>query len=227
VFRRARVGIVATGDELVEPACIPGPSQIRNTNACQLEAQARAVGATAGYYGIAADREHELAARIRAASADNDVILLSGGVSAGDYDLVPPVLRAEGFELLFEKVAIKPGMPTVFGTSGTCFCFGLPGNPVSTFVLFEVLVKPFLFKLMGHDYRPREVAMRLCKALRRRKADRAAWVPVAMETSGTVRAVEYHGSAHLNALTDADGLVCVPVGVSEMKEGTTVVVRQL
>ncbi len=227
VARQPKVGILATGDELVEPHETPGPSQIRNSNAYQLQAQVARAGAIPARYGIAADSEDMLTERVRRAAADNDVILLSGGVSAGDYDLVPHVLQVEGFDLLFEKVAAKPGMPTVFGRSPECFCFGLPGNPVSTFILFENLVKPFLFKLMGHEYRPWVVPMRLGSAVRRKKVDRASWIPVAITADGKAVPVEYHGSAHSNALCEADGLICVPVGTAEIAEGTFVDVRQI
>jgi molybdopterin molybdotransferase len=227
VTQRAKVGILATGDELVEPDETPGPSQIRNSNAYQLRAQVLRVGAAPTQYGITRDSEDALTERIQRASAENDVILLSGGVSAGDYDLVPPVLRSSGFDLLFEKVATKPGMPTVFGRSAKCFCFGLPGNPVSTFILFENLVKPFLFKLMGHEYRPWIAPMRLGSPVRRKKTDRVSWIPVAVTTEGIATPVEYHGSAHMNALCEADGLICVPIGTAEIPEGAFVDVRQI
>ncbi len=225
VFRRARAGVLATGDELVEPSAVPGHSQIRNSNASQLRAQMIRAGVMPSYYGIIPDMENNLGVAIRRAASENDVILLSGGVSAGDFDLVPKVLRHEGFELLFEKVAIQPGMPTVFGRSETCFCFGLPGNPVSTFVLFENLVKPFLYRMMGYDYHPCIVAMRLIATVRRKKTDRASWIPVKLISPSSIAPVEYHGSAHLSSLCNADGLICIPIGVPELKEGETIDVR--
>ena len=127
--------------------------------------------------------------------------------------------------MLFEKVAIKPGKPTVFGTSGEKYCFGLPGNPVSTFVLFEILVKPFLYKLMGHDHKPLNIRMPLEETMVRRKAKRQRWIPVEITDNATVRPIEYHGSAHINSLCGADGLVCMDVGVDEIKSGTSIAVR--
>ena len=159
--RRPRVAVMATGDELVEPDRKPAAAQIRNSNGHQLREQVAKAGAIADYLGIARDAEEDLDRMIRKAVATNDVILLSGGVSMGKFDLVPGVLEKHGFQLLFSKIAVKPGMPTVFGVRDDTFCFGLPGNPVSTFVIFELIVKPFLFKLMGHDYRPFVVPLRL------------------------------------------------------------------
>ena len=224
---RPRVAVIATGDELVEPGSAPGPSKIRNSNSYQLCAQARAMGANAVYHGIAPDTEDAIGDSIAAAMADSNVILVSGGVSAGDFDLVPGMLRKNGFDLLFEKIATKPGMPTVFGRSGDCFCFGLPGNPVSTFVLFELLVKPFLYTMMGHDFRPAVVSQRLTCDITRKKTERDSWIPVRRTDPGEVEPIEYHGSGHLTSLPRADGMICIPRGVSKAAKGTMVDVRQI
>ena len=143
----------------------------------------------------------------------------------GDFDLVPGILRQNNIELLFEKIALRPGKPTVFGTSEKAYCFGLPGNPVSTFVVFELLVKPFLYRLMGHDYIPADVQMPLGQSIRRKIAERQSWTPVKITDVGTLENVEYHGSAHIGALCNADGLVSIGVGVAEIPKGTIVRVR--
>jgi len=227
VSKRVRVGIITTGDEIVEPDQTPTQPQIRNSNGSQLLAQAKEMGAAARYFGIARDTDDALDAKVKEAAAASDVILLSGGVSMGDFDLVPGMLRQNGFELLFENVATKPGKPTVFGVSEKAFVFGLPGNPVSTFVIFELFVKPFLFKMMGHDFRPRTIEARLEQTMSRRKTERMSWIPVALTEAGGVLPVEYHGSAHVHALCLADGLIAMPVGVGELKEGSHVHVRQI
>lgn len=225
--RKARVGIIATGDELVEPAEKPGPAQIRNTNGWQLMAQTERMCAAPASYGIARDTDSGLKQVIADSAAENDVILLSGGVSAGDFDLVPGVLEAMGFELLFHSVAVKPGKPVVFGRSERCFCFGLPGNPVSTFVLFELLVKPFLYGLMGHQFKPVMHQMRLASRVKVKNTDRATWIPVTSVSKDTVKPVDYHGPAHISSLCAADGLICLPVGTAETGEGETVDVRRI
>ncbi|MHC4423766.1 MAG: molybdopterin molybdotransferase MoeA [Planctomycetota bacterium] len=225
VAKRPKVGVIATGNELVEPASQPGPSQIRNSNSFQLTAQVGNAGAAATNYGIAGDAADAIDSMVKKAVQENDVVIVSGGVSVGDFDFVPEVLRRNNIDLLFEKIAIKPGKPTVFGVSEKTFCFGLPGNPVSTFVLFEILVKPFIYKLMGHTYEPLNVRMPLGETLINKKAKRQRWLPVAITQEGTVKPVEYHGSAHINSLCGADGLVSVDVGVAEVKKGTFVPVR--
>lgn len=224
---RPRVAVVTGGDELVEPAARPGPAQIRNSNSVQLLAQLQAMGIAARDYGIMKDVASEVDRVLRTALAENDVVLISGGVSVGDFDLVPKVLRQNNVRLVFEKIAVQPGKPTVFGVSETGWCFGLPGNPVSTFVIFELLVKPFLYKLMGHEHSPRWVPMWLDEPVVRENVDRQSWIPVQITGDETVRPVEYHSSAHVLALCEADGLISLKVGVASLRQGTQVQVRLL
>jgi len=227
VARRPRVAVIATGDELVEPALKPGPSQIRNSNSIQLAAQIEDVGGVVQDYGLVQDIPACIDSVFRTAAEENDVVIISGGVSVGDFDLVREVLKQNNVKLLFEKIAVKPGKPTVFGLSEKAYCFGLPGNPVSTFVVFELLVKPFLYKLMGHDYSPVGIQMPLGESITRENADRQSWIPVTITDRGTLKPVEYHGSAHLIALCNADGLISIGVGVANIKEGTMVRVRPI
>ncbi len=227
VARRPRVGVIATGDELVGPEEKPTGARIRNSNGFQLAAQARQSGAVVVNYGTVGDSEGALEKALRQGLDDSDVLLVSGGVSVGRHDLVRQSLRRLGVRLMFEKVAVKPGKPTVFGMTEKSFCFGLPGNPVSVFVMFELMVKPFLYRLMGHQFRAACCEAELAETISSKRADRDSWLPVAFVDTGAVGPVEYHGSAHINALCGADGLICVPAGVSEMPKGTRVVVRRI
>ena len=225
VARRPRVAVIATGNELVDPALKPDISQIRNSNSFQIAAQIEQAGAIAEDYGAVADTVEAIDAAFKKALDNSDVVIVSGGVSEGDFDFVPQVMRQNDVDLLFEKIAIKPGNPTVFGVSKKGYCFGLPGNPVSTFVLFELLCKPFLYKLMGHNYRPVNIQMPLDGQLLSKNTERQKWFPVVITEKGTVKPVEYHGSAHINALCSAEGLICVDIGVSRIDKGTLVPVR--
>jgi molybdopterin molybdotransferase len=220
-----RVGILATGDELVPPTSKPGLSQIRNSNSFQLTAQVESMGAGAKNYGIAKDTDQDIDKMFKKAVEENDVVIVSGGVSMGDFDLVPGIFRQNNINLLFEKVATKPGKPTVFGVAENIYCFGLPGNPVSTFVLFELLVKPFLYKMMSYDYTPIAVNMPLAESFKRKKTERQSWIPVIITDAGMLKTIDYHGSAHINALCIADGLISISVGVAEIEEGTVIPVR--
>lgn len=227
VARRPRVSIMATGSELVEPATRPDRARIRNSNAWQLAAQVREMGATADYCGILADREETIRSAIEQAMQTSDLLLLSGGVSTGDYDLVPGILQKLGFSFEFDSVAIQPGRPTVFGKKDAIYCFGLPGNPVATFLIFEILVKPFLYRLAGHDYQPMTVEARLTQPLRRKKTHRQGSIPVRFTAPGEVEPVEYHGTAHINAMAPAHGFLFIPIGQTGFERGDLVRVRLL
>lgn len=224
---RPRVAIIATGDELVEPDETPGPSQIRNSNAYQLEAQVRAVGAEPVSISVAKDTSESLEAALESAMRAAEVILFSGGVSMGEFDLVPGVIKDHEFEVLFEKIRIQPGKPTVFAKTSGHWLLGLPGNPVSTFVIFELLARPFLLALMGHVYAPVVVQTRLATAFKRKNASRKAWVPVRMTEEGLAARVDYHGSGHIHAYGAAEGMIAFPEGVHELGEGDVVRVRLL
>lgn len=217
-----RVGVVATGDELIEPSAKATDAKIRNSNSYQLCAQIQRAGCKAKYFGIAKDTPQAVDDVLGRALDECDVVIFSGGVSVGDFDFVPQILKKNNINLKFEKVKIKPGRPTVFGQRGDKYFFGLPGNPVSTFVLFEVLVRPFLMKLMGSDYRPVSVGGRLASDLIRRKVDRSEFRPVKLNPDGTVHFFEYHGSAHIHAYTHANGVIRIPLGVEKLDAGTLV-----
>lgn len=219
-----KVGIIATGNELVEPECLPGISQIRNTNSGQLRAQVEQIGAAVTYYGIVPDVESELDATLKCAMEANDVVLFSGGVSMGDYDFVPDVMTRNGIDILFDSLAMKPGKPTTFGVGASTYCFGLPGNPVSAFLQCETLVKPFLFALMGHAFQAPWTEKRIAETYTRKKTAREAWIPVTLSKEGIVQPTSYHGSAHIAALTDIFGFMIIPQSIASISKGDKVTV---
>lgn len=226
VSKKPKVGIISTGDEIVEPYLAPGETQIRNTNSYQLMAQLKIFDCDYNYYGIIPDTNETIDAAIKRSKSENDLTILTGGVSMGDFDLVPAVLKKNNFTLLFDKVAIQPGKPTVFGIDGNKFVFGLPGNPVSSLVIFEIFVKEFLAGIMGLKIFHTQRECILTKHVKRKKNVRLAWIPVKISQDNLATPVEYHGSAHVTALADADGIIPIPVGVSELKEGTKIYARQ-
>jgi molybdopterin molybdotransferase len=217
-----RVGIITTGNELVEPTAVPGPSQIRNTNGWQLRAQVEQTGALVNYYGIVPDVETELDSALKRAIKENDVVLLSGGVSMGDYDFVPGIMTRNSIRILFDSISMKPGKPTTFGVGSSVYCFGLPGNPVSAFLQCETLVKPFLFALMGHAFRPLWISLPLANTYTRKKADREAWIPVLRTPEGAVKPKTYHGSAHIAALANVYGFMVIPQSVTTIEKAAAV-----
>ena len=225
VHVRPRVAIMATGSELVEPHEKADGARIRNSNSDQLATQLEQMGVEVNRCGIVPDTLEDTVAAIDAARRNHDLVMVSGGVSMGDYDFVPVALQKNGFEFLFESVAMQPGRPTIFGRNGKTYCVGLPGNPVSTFIIVEIMIKPFLLRLIGGTPRPMLVEVTLEKAIHRRKATRQSTIPMSLPSPGKAVAVEYHGSAHINALCRADALLTIPIGVTELPQGSKVNVR--
>lgn len=221
-----KAGILSTGSEIRSPGEVLGPGQIYNSNAVQLAAQLDAVRCPFQVLGAVADEPAPLARAIESALGAFDLLLLTGGVSAGDFDFVPRCLAELGATTLFHGVAIKPGKPTLFARRGERYIFGLPGNPVSSFVIFEIFVKPFLYRRMGIDWRPAVFRSRLGASVQRKVADRTEFLPVRAE-AGRAVPVAYHGSAHLNALGEAVGLIRIEKGVMRLEEGTEVDVRPI
>ena len=222
--RQPRVGIITTGSELVEPGSPLGPGQIFNSNYYSLAAQVNALGAEPVTMGRLADDLEATTALIGARLAECDVLILSGGVSAGDFDHVPAAMKKAGVTIHFEKIAVQPGMPTVFGSRKGKIVFGLPGNPVSTFVIFEIFIKPLLLRLMGHDYQPLLAPAVMAETYSRAQGARTAFVPVRY-FQGRATVLAYHGSAHLHALNQANALLCVPAGRLSITAGSTIDVR--
>lgn len=228
VASKPKVAILTTGDELVEPEATPNSVQIRNSNGHQLVAQVVKAGAEPSYYGIISDTKEATSNAISRALNENDIVILTGGVSMGDFDYVPEVLKSLGVNILFESIAVQPGKPTTFGVSGNKLIFGLPGNPVSSYLQFEILVKPAIKKLMGAKItNPLIHRLPMAKNYIRKKTERLGLVPVALTPDFKVYPVEFHGSAHIFALAHADGYIMIPVGIGEVMEGELVDVRPI
>jgi molybdopterin molybdotransferase len=226
VGSRPRTGILSTGDELVEPDRKPDGPFIRNSNAAQLIAQVREAGCIPSYFGIAPDEPGMLEEMIRKATGETGLLLVSGGVSMGELDFVPAILRQLGYDILVHGISIQPGRPTIFAKKENRFIFGLPGNPVSSFVLFEVLVKPFLRKMMGGIPDDPRIRLPLGADFLRRKSNRKAFIPVRIR-EGEIFPVDYHGSAHIHAYASADGIIAMETGVSKLRKGEWVYVRPI
>jgi molybdopterin molybdotransferase len=226
VAKLPKIGILVTGSELVDPSRKPSDAQIRETNGYQLRAQLSTIGMGCSYYGVIEDDESKIEAVMLQAMGENDVVLLCGGSSVGDFDFVPVLLDRHCDQMLIEKINIKPGKPLMFATHSGGVCFGMPGNPVSTYILMELLVKPYLLLSMGCVEPPRIVAMKLNKDLKIRCARRQTFIPVQLINGGVER-VAFHGSAHIHAMCNADGLIDLPEGENWYEAGSLINVRLL
>jgi len=221
VFRQPAVAILPTGDEIVPVDQAPDWFQIRNSNAVALGAQVASAGGVPKPLDIAPDREERLRELIEE-GLNSDLLLLSGGVSMGKYDLVEQVLSGLGAEFYFQGVAIRPGKPLVFGSIRGKFFFGLPGNPVSTFVTFELFVRPAIAMLGGAALEPPvSFRARLCQPLRQ-SAQLRAFLPARVQTASgepVVELVGWQGSGDLVGLAAGNCLLVVPPGEAELAPG--------
>ncbi|MCB9903629.1 MAG: molybdopterin molybdotransferase MoeA [Planctomycetes bacterium] len=232
VWRRPRVSILTTGDELVKPSEKPGPGQIREGNTLHLAAMVRAAGAEVRVCGVVPDDPLSLREAFAEALEKGDVLISTGGVSMGEYDFVGSALKECGVEEIFHKVAIKPGKPVWFGALFDKLVFGLPGNPVSCLVGHEVFVRPALAKLGGADEReqaPRITRARWCAAPPR-AMDRQQNLPVELAPGSDgvpeARPVRWKGSADLVGLSRAGALAIVPANAT-FETGALVDLRPL
>lgn len=221
VYRRPTVGVMVTGSELVEITRTPGPAQIRDSNGYALTSQIRDAGATARYLGMAPDKLAALTEMVKR-GLRNDVLLVSGGVSMGDLDLVEEVLARLEVEIFFDKVNIKPGKPLVFGRRGRTLAFGLPGNPVSASTCFEVFVKPAVRKMMGfrHLHNPR-VPARLEEdfpVTSKREIFHPAYTVLRDGVFRTVP-VWWRGSADILAFARSNSFLVIPSGSAGLSAG--------
>ena len=216
VYRRARVGVLSTGDELFDGTGPLRPGQIRDSNRPTLLALLRGAGCEAVDLGLARDDEDEISAAVRRGTDECDAVLTSGGVSVGDFDFVKVVLDQLG-QMRWMQVAIRPAKPFAFGTVAGTPVFGLPGNPVSSMVSFELFARPALRQMMGHTQleRPRTKAV-ADEAMRRSPDGKVHFVRV-VATMGPdgryhVRSAGGQGSHQLAAMAAANALVVLPDG---------------
>lgn len=239
--RRPRVAVIVTGNELKEPQNILGAEEtgpvpedgaVYNANAASFIALCRQLGIEADYRGIGGDTLEELAAAFEAVSA-YDLVLVSGGVSRGDYDLVRPALESLGAKLLFHRVAVKPGKPLLAMNRGGALFLGLPGNPVSTLVGFRVFVRPAILRLMGMTHPlPLKVKARFQETYRK-TSDRAHFLAVHLcrgQGEMEARLLGSRSSGDVPPMAAADGIVCVDKMTTMLSPGDIVdveVIRDL
>jgi molybdopterin molybdotransferase len=224
VARAPRIALIATGDELVSAGESPGPGQIIDSSAHTLGALIPGCGGVATYVGIAKDDPNTMAALI-ASAMDHDVVITTGGVSVGDRDHVRAALTSAGVELELWKVAMKPGKPFSFGMNGRVPVFGLPGNPVSTFVAFELFVRPALLAMQGANVTARPRApVHLIRGYRK-QAGRAHFVRARVTRNGEHLIAQPHpkqGSAILSSLIGCNALVVLPAESTEILPNSVV-----
>jgi molybdopterin molybdotransferase len=223
VGRLPRVAIVATGEEIVDVTATPGPFQIRNSNTYSLAAQVLAAGGAPLRLAPARDELGSLRAQLERAFAEGDLVLLSGGVSAGKYDLVEQVLAELGARFVWDSVDIRPGKPAVFGFARGVPFFGLPGNPVSTMVTFELFARPAVELAAGaKDVRLRLLHAPLAGDFSQRALALTVFAPATLDEAGRVTVIPTQGSGDIAAAVRADGFAVLAPGLTRVAAGTMV-----
>ena len=221
VTHKPRIAILSTGDEVVDFASTPGPFQIRNSNSVSLAAQVSLVGGEPVVLGNARDSLDDLRAKITA-GLEADALILSGGVSMGKYDLVEPVLSEFAAEVIFDAVAIRPGKPVVFALCKGKPVFGLPGNPVSTMVTFDLFVRPAIDILSGTEPRSLLFIEATLTASLAEKPGLTHFLPAKLSRRGDkahVSPVPWQGSGDVVAMAHANCLLVVPADRETIEAG--------
>jgi molybdopterin molybdotransferase len=219
VFRALRIAVFSTGEEVADDPSKLRAGKIMDSNGPLLSALARQWGMEVTRRGLLRDNRQATARAVIAALDEADMVVLSGGVSAGDFDFVGAALVDAGLTVRFDSVASKPGKPTTFASAGCKAAFGLPGNPVTVCLTFHLFVLRAAARLLGTLWPVRELQLPLATDFRRRKAERREYIPCRLDDQGRLRPVEYHGSAHLGALLHADGFLTIPLGCQELPAG--------
>lgn len=229
VYRRPKVAILSTGDELVELGQTIGPGQIVNSNSFSLAAAVKELGAEPLLLGIARDNPESLRERI-AEGLKADVLITSAGVSAGDRDLVREILEELGIKRVFWKVDIKPGRPTAFGLKDRKPVFSLPGNPVSTMITFEEFVRPALLKMMGHQKVIKPFVRVPLQEITQKKPGRVQFLRVRVTEIDNRLVATSAGDQNtgiLRTMVRANGIAVLPADQSRVEAGEMVDVHLL
>ncbi|MCZ8316330.1 gephyrin-like molybdotransferase Glp [Phreatobacter sp.] len=223
VHRRPRVAILSTGDELVEPGTAPGPNQIVSSNALAIAAIARRAGADVTHLGIAPDRLEATLSRVRdARDGGHDILVTSGGASVGEYDLMREVIRHEGGELGFWKIAMRPGKPLMMADLGATRLLGLPGNPVASFVCAMLFLEPLIARLAGRLVNGPTTAAAVLGADVPANDLRADHLRArVIETDGRLVATPFpvQDSSMIRVLAEADALILRPAHAPAARQG--------
>ncbi len=169
-----------------------------------------------------ADDKAKLRESLERTLGEADVVVLSGGVSAGDFDFVPEIMTDCGLEIHFSRVAVKPGLSTTFATGDKGILFGLPGNPVAAYVMFHLFVLRAVALMSGGRWKPRTFKVRLARDFKRRIAVREEYYPARITGEALAETIGYHGSGHLSAILEADGFMVIPRDVDSLSAGAEV-----
>lgn len=222
------VGVLSTGSELVEPGNMLEPTKIYNSNGYNILADILTVNVKFKYYGIVSDDRKKTLHIIKKAMKETDILIISGGVSIGDKDVVIDCMDECNMNIIFRKVAMKPGKYFTFARCNDFVCFGLPGNPVATFVLFNFFIKSYLIKMMSccENILDNEFFLEIGEDMSFVNVDRDLIIPIYIK-DGQVFCTKYYGSSHIHAYRDTKYVALIPTGTTKLEKGTKIYVRHI
>ncbi|MGL5722432.1 MAG: molybdopterin molybdotransferase MoeA [Brevinema sp.] len=228
VIKKPKIAIISTGDELQAPNQDLREGGIYDSNSYMLAGLIKEAGFEGLSFGIVKDNKNALRAVCEKAFAECDLLLFSGGVSKGDFDFVPEILKEFGVEQIVHSLRIKPGKPLFFGKRQSQAVFGLPGNPVSAFVCFHIFVKSYLLKCMGLDYTPKELSIPISKNHTRKEVEREEYIPARLISENGVLMADplpYSGSSMLSVLSKTELLIKIEIDKKNINKGDLVHAR--
>jgi molybdopterin molybdotransferase len=222
VLKKPKVAIISTGNEVVDHVSQIVPGKIMNSNAPLLQTLCLQCGCEVTMNITVADNVAATLDAVNNAANNADILILSGGVSAGDFDYVPKALELANFKIHFERLALKPGRPTTFATRNAKLVFALPGNPVAVFLTFHLFVLHALRSFLAMPYKQRYITLPAACEIQRRSTERAEFIPCTLQDDGSVLPMDFHGSGHLAALLKCDGFCYVAPGIAQLAAKTPV-----
>lgn len=227
VFKKPSIAIISTGDELVDKFTKIAPGKIMNSNGPMLAALCQKHNLPISFIAQTKDSQKRTNSTIKKALTKSDILILSGGVSVGDFDFVATALNNNKINIHFNKLAVKPGKPMTFASNGQKLAFALPGNPVSVYLMFHLFVLRAIKILLNQNSNFNYISLPLATKFIRKKATRQEFVPAKITKEGTLTPITYHGSGHLGALLHCDGFFVVHEKTNTINHGQLVEFLQL
>ena len=221
------VGILATGSELVKPSEKLTKNRVYDSNTYNILSDVIKSHSISKIYGIVQDDINAICAIIDKAKYETNILIISGGVSVGDYDYIPYCMQKLGLKIIFKKIAFRPGQHTLVSIRDNFICFGLSGNPVASFLQFELLIRPYLYQMCGSTYRPYGFYSILGVDLPINKTYHECAIPVIIKEDGLVYNIDYHGSSHIYSYNNINYIIICPAKIIQLKKGMKVYVRQI
>ena len=228
VKKKIDVAVISSGNEIANIGADLKEGEIYDANAPMLLSRVSNLSCNGKFYGRVRDDENEIRETLNKAVKENDIVLITGGVSMGDFDYVHKILLEIGVSQIFHGLAMKPGKPLFFGKFGNKAIFALPGNSVSAYMTFEIIVKPYILSSFGLTYNNDYIKAILSENFNRKDAERLEYVPVELYFENAklyVKLIKYNNSSMISSFSEANGVLKIDIGIENIKSGDIVDVR--